>query len=257
MNKFLNLQLGNFFRAILSIRFLICSVVVCLIVIATIIPMFNHEQGAIDLLDLGLSGSFGNLMLILATIPLIPFTLSFASEHQQRAVLPWVIRAGVNQYAIGKLLFSLLSAFLTTALGLVLVVIVLLIWLPVYQYGHGAEAYSGYLVNGQWMRYLLFNISHLSLSSVLFAVIAFWVSTMIPNKFVTLATPVVCYYLLHRLTATLTIPVYFQAMYIFEATYDAGTPWSSFLLKFVTVLVISLPLAYLSVRNIKRRVSYG
>lgn len=257
MKKFLNLQLGNLSRALFSVRFFACCFLVCLIVIFTSIPLIHPDQGAIELLEASLGGSSGNLMLVLALVPLIPFTLSFGMEYQQKAILPWIIRSGVKSYALGKLSLSLISAFLTTAIGLAFVVLILSIWLPVHQHGVGTEAYSIYLVNGQVIRYLIFYIAHISLSSVLFAMIAFWVSTMMPNRYVTLAAPVVCYYLLHRLTSSLNIPVQFKAMYIFESVYDAGTVWSSFLLKLMTVLIISLPLAYLSYINIKRRVAYG
>ncbi|MCT2536727.1 hypothetical protein NC661_14160 [Aquibacillus koreensis] len=254
MNLFLNLQKINFLQAVLSFRFLFSSFLVFITITATTLAILDEPQDVIALLEFGLTGSHGSLMLIMGTLPLLPFAISFAVEWEQKSVLFWVIRTGVNRYAISKIITGAFSAFLVTAVGLSIFVLAMDAWLPIYDHSYGVEAYQPFLTDGQITLYLLFRISHISLTSVLFAILAFWVSTMIPNKYVAMAAPVVFYFIAHRLTTTLNIPVYLKALTIIEGQYDAGSPLSTILLKAITVLVLSLPLAYLSVRNIRRRI---
>lgn len=255
MRHWLHLIIGNFFRAFFSFRFLGSCFLVSAILMLTIASSMHQEQGIIEGLEIALSGSSGVILFILALIPLVPFTLSFSVEHQQKALLMWIIRSGVKPYAFYKLTLSILTAFFVTALGIVLVVVLLSIWFPLRTHGAGVEAYSVFIINRQYGYYLLFYITHIALGSVLFAVLAFWISTIFPNVYVTLSAPVVCYFVLHRLTSGSNIPLPFQAVYIFEAVYNAGTAWSSLLFKLIIVSVLSVPLAYASVRNMKRRVA--
>ncbi|WP_017473425.1 hypothetical protein [Amphibacillus jilinensis] len=253
----INLQRIQILRSILSARLLLCSILISLIVIATISSFLSSTYGSIDLLGMGLTGAHGNLMLVLGTLPLIPFTLSFASEWQERAVFPWVMRTGVTLYTLSKFLFSAISAFLTTVVGLVLVVVLLTLWFPLNQGVYIEDAYSVYVENNELIRYLVIYISHVALSSSIFAMIAFFVSTVIPQPIVVLASPAVFYFVWHRITSTLSIPGYLRALYIFESIYDAGSPLRTFGLKLMIALIIALPLSYLSVYCVKRRVAHG
>src|SRR5699024_524742 len=117
MKVLLNLEWLNNKRAIFSYRFLFSSFLISLMLFATILPVINRENDVVSLLVLSLTGSHGNLKLILGTLPLLAFTTSFATEWEQKAVLPWIIRTGIYPYAISKVITSIISAILTTTTG--------------------------------------------------------------------------------------------------------------------------------------------
>ncbi|GAF66844.1 hypothetical protein BTS2_3749 [Bacillus sp. TS-2] len=256
MKGFFHLLQTNSRLAICSSRFLICVGLVTLSLFMVSFSFIQSEQTVLQLLTLALGGTTGILMLILGTFPLLPFAISYATDWEQKTTSFWMIRSGVLQYAIHKCLMSAVSAFLVTSLGLTLFISIMSIWLPLFSTEIAIEAYQPFLVDGKPVLYFFFHITHFSLSASLFAIVALWVSTMIPNKFVALATPVVLYFVAHRLTTTLNIPVYLKALTIVEGYYNGGTPYLSLSIKLVTVLAITLPLCYWSIRNMKRRAQH-
>ncbi|GAE29747.1 hypothetical protein [Halalkalibacter hemicellulosilyticus] len=256
MKAFFYLLQTNSKLAIFSTRFLYCIGFVALAMFIVSFGFIQPGQNVMQLLSLALGGTTGILMLTLGTLPILPFAISYATDWEQKVTSFWMIRSGVFQYALNKCLISAVSAFLVTSLGIALFIGIMSTWLPVLSIDDGIGAYHTFLVDGKLVLYFFFHITHFSLSSVIFAIIALWVSTMIPNKFVALATPVVLYFVAHRLTTTLDIPVYLKALTIVEGYYDAGSPFLSLSIKLATVMAITLLLSYLSIRNIKRRAQH-
>ena len=140
---------SNFYRAIFSWRFLLYSSLISLAMFVIAFPLMRVAGDAIDLLGATLGGTHGGLMLVLATLPLLPYTLSFAIEWEDRAVLPAVIRAGANRYATGKVFASVVSAFLSLAIGCLLFIIVMSFMMPIYQSSYAGESYQILLDNNQ------------------------------------------------------------------------------------------------------------
>lgn len=248
----INLQRLNFYRAILSWRFLLYSSLICLAMIVATLPLMQQASDVTNLMAFALTGSHGSLMLVLATLPLMTYTISFATEWEQKAVLPWVIRTGVYPYAISKVVTSVISAFLTMIMGCILFITVMSFKFPFYDSGYAGDTYHSLLENNHIFTYFAMYITDFALVSFLFAGIAFFVSTLIPNKFVVLTAPVVIYFVAHRLTSSL--PNNLRAVNLVEGSYNVGSPLSSLLLKLSIVIGITIILSLLSVMLIKRRV---
>lgn len=251
MKLFFFLLAVNIRRAIFSLRFAFCVCAIALIIFLTGLGLINNAGDVIYLL--GLSSGSENMMLIAGILPLLPFAVSFADEWEEHAAGFWMIRTGIRHYAVSKVLVSAVSGFLTTAAGLILFILIALTKLPLFINSTAGNAYSVLLDAGKPVQYLCCYIADISLSSVLFAVAAVWVSTYITNKFTAVAGPIVLFFMLHRITATLNIPQHLKISAIVHGGYGTGTPMQNLLFKLGIVALLCFPMGYGSLRQIRRK----
>lgn len=256
MRVFFSLVLSNFQRAVFTFRFLLSSFSVAILLYFTSFKLISPESDVLYILGVSILGGGGVLFIIVGVLPLFSYATSFADEWEQRATSFWIIRAGVNRYTIAKLLVVGLSVFLVTALGILIFVLFLLIKQPFFTSSSTGGAYEVLLLTERPILYLLFFTIHISLSSVLLAVISLWVSSYIPNKFVAIAAPLVIYFVIHRFTTQLDIPEYLKAVVIVEGFYNAGTPATSLLFKFGTVTILCMVLGIATVLQMHRRIKH-
>lgn len=259
MKRFFSLFTVHMKRAIISISFLlsVCGVTVVMVFSTWALLTQKDEAAYLDVIYLYMMGTGGgSLFLITGILPLFSFATSFASEWEQRATSFWIVRTGIRNYAVSKVVVSALSGFLTTVAGLSLFFLLVRIKLPFFSASSTGDPYAILLDQQLPMNYLLFNVTHISLTSALFSVIALWVSTYFPNKFVTVSAPLVIYFVAHRFTTGLNIPDYLKAQWMVEAIYDAGSPLATLLVKFGIVLSLCMLMGYGAVRQIRRRVQH-
>jgi len=259
MRKFFALLIVNIKRGIMSVPFLIsaCGVTVVMVFATWSLITQKSNESYIDVIYLyGMGTGGGSLFLMTSILPLFAFSTTFASEWSQRATSFWIVRAGIRNYATSKVIVSALSGFLTTAVGLNLFFLLMRIKLPIFSTPNTGDAYATLLEQGMPIIYLVYHVTHISLTSALFAVIALWVSTYLPNKFVTVAAPLVIYFIAHRFTTQLDIPEYLKAISIVEGTYHGSTPTISLLIKLGIVSLLCLFMGFGTVRQIRRRVQH-
>ncbi|MBS4201837.1 hypothetical protein KHA93_19720 [Bacillus sp. FJAT-49732] len=254
MKTFSHLFIVNIRQAIFSVRFLLSALGVAVAILFSIGGLVAEAHDVLYLLIMGFGG--GNVVLIIGILPLFPFATTFASEWEQRSTSFWIIRTGVGYYSVSKVFVSALSGFLTTAVGVILFVVAMQTKLPLFSYNSSGDGYSVLLDANKPLEYLTYFVTHISLTSALFAVIALWVSTYFPNKSVTIAAPLVVYFVINRLTTDLDIPRYFKAMGIVEEIISIGSPLASLLLKLGIVSILCLLMGYGTVRQIRGRVRH-
>ncbi|MCJ7840058.1 hypothetical protein MUB24_03850 [Lederbergia sp. NSJ-179] len=256
MRESLFLFITDLKRGILSIPFLFSAFGVALAIFLSVSGQIGFTSDVLSLLEVGISGS-GSIFLIIGILPLIPFATSFASEWEQRATSFWIVRTGIRNYSVSKILISGLSGFLVSSVGMLLFMIIMRMKLPLFSNVISTGSpYVTLLENDMPIRYLIYFIAHFSLGSVLFAVAGLWISTYIPNKFVAIASPLVLYFVAHRLTTQLDIPQYLKAVGMVEQIYDAGSPLVTLLLKLGTVVGLCFLMGVGTVRQIRRRVQH-
>lgn len=236
----------------ISFSFLLSTLGVTIILLLTAYGWFHDQTDVVYLFASSIGG--GTLFIITGILPLFSFSTSFASEWEQGATSFWLIRTGVRNYSINKILVSALTGFLTTCLGMLLFILLLRIRFPLFVFNNTGDPYTYLLDDGKPMIYLIFNIFHYSLSSALFAVTALWVSTYIPNRFIALASPLALYFVIFRFTTRLNIPQYLKINTIVEGGYHTGVPFQTFLFKLIPVLVLCGLMGFATVRQIRRRV---
>lgn len=253
MKLFTSLFIVDLKRAILSVRFLFCVVAIALVMLFSSSGVFLSASDSLGLLGFSLSGT-GSIILILGILPLFPFSTNFSYEWEQKISRFWMIRTGITNYSLSKITVSAISGFLTTVLGFILFIFITLVKHPFFQHVSTGDAYAVLLENNQPIKYFFYFITHYSLTSALFAVVALWVSSYIPNPFVAVSVPFVLYFILHRFTTLLDIPLYLKAVVIVERIYDNGGPFATLLLKFITVVCLILFIGFATIKQIKRRV---
>lgn len=253
MKQFFYLLAADLRRAILSIRFLLSACGVALVLFIASWGQIKFARDVLYLLGLGISGT-ASMLIIAGILPLFPFATTFATEWQERAVRFWIVRTGIRNYSMSKVLVSAISGFLTTAVGMLMFVLALRTRLPLFVESFTRDPYEPLLLAGKPVQYLCYYITHYSLSAVLFAVAAVWVSTFIPNKFTAVAAPLVLYFVAHRATTGRSIPQYLRIVVLVEGMYPTGSPHTSLLLKLGIVLILCLLMGYGTVRQIRRRI---
>jgi hypothetical protein len=254
--KLINLLKIDLKRALLSWRFLLSTCGVCLIMLATVSGMLKNSHSVLYLTNISLQGS-GTASLILCVLPVFAFSISFASQWEERSVSFWIVRSGAVRYTISKIIISAISGFLIIAVGVVLFTIILLPWNILYFSGESiGNSYETimqqrYILGG----YVLY-ISHFALSGALAAVCAMCVSIFFPNRFVAAASPVVLYYTLGRITANMNLKSFLSPTYWIESIYNTVSPITTLSIKFATVFILCLIMCILAVLKMKERISY-
>lgn len=255
MTIFPSLILTELRQALFSIRFLLCT---CSVTLIMLFPILGTDTqiytSVVYLYGLALGGS--TYVLLVGILPLFPFATSFATEWNNRAISFWIIRTGVKNYTVSKLITNAFVGFLTTAIGMILFTLILRIKFPFFVDMHSDNAYVPLLYMDMPISYLFFHITHVSLTSILFATIALWISTYFPNKFITLAAPLVLYFVLHRFTTQLNIPAFFKAHMLVEQIYDAGSPLLSLLVKLGIVFCLCLIMGFATFKQIQRKIRH-
>lgn len=259
MKKFFYFSTVNAKRAIISVPFFLsaCGVTVVMVFATWSLITQKSNESYLDVIYLyGMGTGGGSLFLMTGILPLFPFATTFASEWGQQATNFWTVRTGIRNYAVGKVIVSALAGFLTTAVGLSLFFLLMRIKLPLFSAPSSGDAYASLLDQEMPIRYLLYHVTHISLTSALFAVVALWISTYLPNRFVTVAAPLVIYFVAHRFTTQLDIPEYLKATWIVEQIYDAGSLNATLLIKLGIVVSLCMLMGYGTVRQIRRRVQH-
>jgi len=214
----------------------------------------SNTSDVFSLLSHALTGS-GSTIFILFIAPILPYAVSFASDLEDKALTFWVIRTGASKYAISKFLSSVIAGFFSVASSMIVFSLIMLIFFPLSDGYIGDQSGYGILLknNQPWM-YILVLTVHYSLSGALFAGMALTISTFVPNKFSTMAAPIVIYFVLMRLTTEAPIPNFFKPSFLIEGIYSDVSPATAFLYKLIPVVAILGLLLYITINQIKKRI---
>lgn len=213
----------------------------------------TETSGVTDLLSHALSGS-GSLLFILCIAPILPYGMAFASDVEEKASSFWIIRAGTKKYAFSKFLSASIVGFLSVSTGIVVFSYAMSIFFPLFHEVSSSDAYATLLVNNSPVLYILVIALHYSLSAALFAGGAIAISTFIPNKFSVIATPIVIYFVLMRLTDLASIPEFLKASFLVQSIYPDVNPLTAFLYKLIPVIGILSILLFVSIKQMEKRV---
>lgn len=187
--KFLRLLKSDFQRAVFSYSFLFAVLGVTLLVAGSGYTMVGGGS-----IFHGLSsGTRGNgvEIVINSILPLVPFSVSFATEWKEHSYLFYISRAGVERYMLSKLIVSAVSGFLVLLIGVSLSVPAMKLLAPEYPLIHeGAFDFMEELfAEGHIFAGFAAFIVDYALIGWLTAVCAVWFSTYVPNAFAVYVAP--------------------------------------------------------------------
>lgn len=252
MKKTLHILWADMKRSLLSLRFL-CSVLAVPFLMLT--AVWGLREGSfvsawyLARLALGGSGIEG---MILCTLPVFAFGLSYAWEWEEKAMRYQVIRAGTGRYILSKVLNCALSGFLTVFLGIGLFVLILLPFYPPHLPDSGITPYEilmgTHLIPG-WLLYM----AHHGLSGSIVSVCALWFSTLLPNRFAAAAAPFILYFSILRLNFLTRLPAWVSPVYWIGGVWSAGSCLETIGYKLVTALVLCALFSIASRYHMERR----
>ena len=185
------------------------------------------------------SGAFGLAELLLA-IATVPYAWSYLQDRNSGFEAQALQRVGFRAYGFSKILSVGLSAFLAAITSIALFLGIL--------YARGLDVLpshplseSGYFLiipNGGVFLYYLVHAVVTGLGAAMAAVVALAVSTMVPNVYVALMSPLLWYYIYQVLCSIFFLSNAFSLTVILFEQYFAN-PWFNFLWACVFLLTMT------------------
>lgn len=231
-------------------------------VLGTMIIMSGAIIGLIDplasvwyLLENAIIGS-GVVSLLICVIPIIPYASSLAEEYETGMIKYYTIRTGTTAYLINKIIVSFISGFVTMFLSQLLFILIFVNFFPLFNTSHTDYAYEQLMLNGKVMKGLTMFMTHMSLSGALMAVIAVFVSTIVPNKFAAISVPVIIYFTFSRIFHFGTnVPKFLSPSYLIEGIVGIENPVTELMMKFFTIIILSALVVIFGNIELKRRIA--
>lgn len=254
MKIFISLLKADLYRALISLNLVISAVFIIFVMYISCSGFIKETSDVLYLFGNALTGS-GSILFILCIAPILPYGMSFVEDVEDKALTFWVIRSGIEKYSISKFLSSVIAGFLSVATGMIVFTLIMSIFFPLFNGNlHTGDSYRILLENNQPWIYVLVCTVHYSLSGALFAGAAVTLSAFIPNKFSTMAAPIVIYFVLMRLTAYAPIPDFLKPHSLVEGIQDAVSPATTFLYKLIPIVGILGIFMYITVKQTKKRI---
>ena len=233
-----------------------CVLFTTLIMCGAIVGLMDSTTASVwYLLDKAIVGS-GVVSLMICVIPIIPYAISLAEEYETGMMKYYTIRTGRTSYLTNKIIVSFVSGFMTMFLSQVLFVLIFVQFFPLFNTSRTYYAYDQLMQNGEVIKGFVMYMTHMSLSGALMAVIAVFVSTIIPNKFAAVSLPVVIYFTLSRIFHVGgNLPKFLMPAYLIESVVGMENPVMELTLKFITVIVLSASVIVFGNIGLKRRIA--
>ena len=175
----------------------------------------NNQKGS--LCEFAASSPGFGFFRIVAYVPAcLPFITSFCDDYTNRYVRAVVVRSGVRRYSLSKFAAAFLSAFISLFLGFALVLFILSFKLPLFDVFNNQSfiVYGYFISHGMPVVYILIKVFIYSLWGATYAVMGLVVSAVIPNKFLTFATPYAACSILDEIGYGLRLPHYLNTLHL-------------------------------------------
>lgn len=232
-------------------RFLLASICMAAMFI---FPIYRMQVGIMDGVSAAIHGT-GAEMMILALLPVIPFGCFYAMEDTGGAIPFWAIRAGTGRYVSCKTVAAILSAMGVFIAGVLLYSVVAFLNGRAFMAGMQTDySYYQFGYQGQPVITLLFYVIHYMFTAGVWTAVGVFVSTCVPNLYVTLAAPSVIYMFIMWFDQYWPPELaWCNVRNLTAYIYDCQEPGQTLLLHVGVCLVYMVILTLASVANGKRR----
>ncbi len=247
-------------RAFTSPGFFLASAAVCVVLFLGAWQDIAFGEGSVVYYySVALSENFFILFILLCTLP---HATSFCADWNSQFIKPCVIRTSLRRYQAAKVFACALSGACAVALGQIIFIGSLLLYYPVMPVGGlentaASPLYRTLLEQGHVALYFAALVLTRALCGGVFSLLALCVSTAIPNLFVVVATPMLCYYAIVNLTFRLGLPSCLLIHKVYESQCNIGSPLASFLYVVLFSLFLSIALGIVFAYGTKRRFERG
>lgn len=264
---FLSLMSVNLRRAFLSKGFLIGVLSTLLLLFFGASPeLFKQnyadvwEFGSSDILSaqsIATHGTGGALFIMFGVLPILGFGTTFAEEWQQNAINFWVGRVGIVRYALGKALATAISGFLMPMCGFLLFLLLLLPFVPLHRSFQTGNPYEMVLLNQGPLSFFLIISLHYALGAMMCSMVGLGISTLFPDKFVAVSSPMIIYFFLLIVLPPPKIPEVIWPVYLVDGIFPMPTPLATILVRIVFVSTVCILTGISSLYLVRRRFENG
>ena len=245
----------TFLKHSLNKKLCFCVLLTTLIMSGTVSGLMNEDSSVWYLLDKSLVGS-GVVSLLICVVPILPFAASLAEEFETNSIRSFTIRTGTGMYLLNKIIVSFLNGFIVMLLSQLLFILIFINFFPVFTQPHTYYAYEQLMMDGKVFQGMALFTIHMSLSGSLMAVMAVFVSTIIPNRFAAISVPVILYFTLSRIfPATANIPKFMIPSYLVECPVGMKDPMMEIMCKWMVVSVLAILAFVFGYIALRRRIS--
>ncbi len=182
-------------RLLLNRRFYYCIAGMALALWASGIAYVHNRYGIPTLEECYDETTFGGFVILFYMLCVVGGGLDYCMDVKNHYMRYMVIRNGVRPYAVSKTIMAAVSGYISMFVGQVLFCGMMWGYL-VSRNG----AVSGILSGGEQFRDMCWAVLVFSLLGSVLSVLGLFVTSLVPNVFVGMATPVLVYYVVITLT---------------------------------------------------------
>lgn len=248
-------------RTMLSLPFFIAVFGLAIVSVVTLFDEYQGMAAGTSVLYLHLLMELRGFYLVFLLFAALPGTTLFCSDWDNRYIRFSVMRSSKSMYAASKALACFCSAVFSVFLSEWLTVFMLSFKYSLYRPSdsdYAAGAYQNLITPGGMPLYFTISFLCKGFCAGFLSVLALWFSTKVTNVFVTLATPILAYYLIQVLGfATGILPSSLFIDNLTKARVIMGGPGSSLLYTLGIFLLLAALFGFLFVKSCKRRISNG
>lgn len=260
MSAFIRVLFVECRRAFASPRFFMAAALVCLTLFFGSWQDLSRGGGSVAYYyTVAMSEPFYLLFILFCALP---HATSFCTDWRSQFIKPYVARTSLPHYQHAKIVSCAASGFFVVLLGQSFFIGILSVFLPITlpEFLSAADAnpvFMPLLAQGHTVVYFAALLITRSLCGAVFSVLALFVSTILPNLFVVVATPMLLYYGTVNLAALLGLPPWLRLNRIYASQYDMGSPASTFLYGVFFSCAITVLLGTAFSAGLKRRLKCG
>jgi len=206
----------------------------------------------------------GELSLMSIVVAALPYSNSFGQDWHNQLTRYEIVRATPGAYAWSKYIVTALSSFLAVFLAYMVSVAVLALRSPLSIPGRNGIGFAASgeqplfaLINSQPILYLCCRMALIAIHASFWAVFALWISTLLNNVFIVLASPLIAYYLIINVSSVLKLPRLLDLRLVYQGLFALGDWWMTFLYALLFFGSLSAFLGWLFSHNVKRLIAHG
>ena len=184
-------------KRMVSGRFILVIVLIAALTLMLTFEWMSTQGGVWSGLKYGAGGI---QYLTLYILPAIAYSDTAASEWENRASNYWIIRSGIVNYIIPKMVTAMLAGFLCVFIGYALYVLISSVWFPVYLYDGVIWQYETPMKQGRYLVGYLLALTDLGISGAVSAATGMTFSILLKSRFAAVTAPLVILLALIRIT---------------------------------------------------------
>lgn len=262
MKLFLRVLKTDLQRTVASLRFILSVAGLSAVILLT---LSNEFQGLIvgetPITYIRLLIGYWDFNIVYLLFAAIPGATIFCADWENRYVRFSAPRSSKKIYGISKAVSCFISAALTVTLSEWLNILILRFAFPAFNTEANYMdfgAYEMFAAPGLIYIHFAIEIMYKALCAGLLCVFALWVSTKITNVFVTLAAPLLLYYLINTVSMAFKIPSNLSIHSLSRGLVNInGSPAESIVYTVAIFLTATVVLSIAFVRSCRGRIENG